>query len=99
LFCQIMADVLGRRIVRASSHEATSLGAAILGAVAMGLFADVASAAAGMTSAGKAFEPGPARAFYDDLFRRVYEGLYPAVERSARELSALRPAGERLRRG
>jgi xylulokinase len=99
LFCQIAADVLGRRIVRASSHEATSLGAAILGAAAMGMYPDVRGAAVGMTASGAHFDPGPAAAFYADLFERVYAGLYPAIERSLRELAALRPAGERLRRG
>jgi xylulokinase len=96
LFCQIMADALGRRIVRASSHEATSLGAAILGAAALGLHADVASAARAMTSAGNAFEPGAARAFYEDLFGRVYAGLYEAVAPSLREIPALRAAAARL---
>jgi xylulokinase len=99
LFCQIAADVLGRRIVRASSHEATSLGAAILGAAAIGMYPDVRIAASAMTANGAPFDPGPAGAFYGDLFERVYAGLYPAVERSLRELAVLRPAGERLRRG
>ena len=90
LFCRIVADVVGRRIVRASSHEATSLGGAILGAAAIGVHADAASAARAMTSAANAFEPGPARAFYEELFRRVYAGLYPAVAPSLRELTRLR---------
>jgi xylulokinase len=99
LFCQIAADVIGRQIVRASSQEATSLGAAILGAVAIGSYPDVRSAARAMTSSGSVFEPGPVSAFYEDMFQRVYAGLYPAVERSLRELAALRTAGNSLRRG
>lgn len=55
---QIMADVLGKRIVTTSEGEASSRGAVLLAAEALGLLADLRSAA---PEAGAAYEPDPAR--------------------------------------
>ncbi len=79
LWCQILADVLGRPVCRAGSAEATSLGAAILAAWATGLHRDLASAVEAMTSTGRGFVPGAQAATYDRLFSEVYSGLYLAV--------------------
>jgi xylulokinase len=96
LFCQIVADVLGKRVVRCRSAEATCLGAGILAAAAAGLHPSVEAAARAMTATGASFSPGPAQGFYDALFRDVYKGLYPALSGAMGRLAALTrraPAG------
>ncbi len=81
LWCQIVADVSGIRVTRASTAEATNLGAAILAAAAAGWYSSVGSAAAAMTSTERSFEPTPkTHAVYDRLYREVYCNLFPAVQ-------------------
>jgi len=90
LWCQIVADVTGRRVTRANTPEATCLGAGVLAAVAAGWYDDARSAAAVMTSAGEFFDPQPAtQQIYDRLYREVYLGLYPALRISLRRLTEL----------
>jgi len=90
LFCKILADVLGKPIVRAGTSEATSLGAGILAAVGAGVYPSVEEAAKVMTSRGGTFVPGEGRAFYDALYRDVYVGLYPALAGALGRLTALK---------
>jgi xylulokinase len=90
LWCQIVADVTGRRVTRAGNTEATCLGAGVLAAVAAGWYDDARSAADAMTSAGASFDPQPAtQQLYDQLYRDVYIGLYPALRASLRRLHEL----------
>ena len=79
LWCQILADVLGRPVHRAGSTEATCLGAGILAAPVAGLHADVDAATAAMTSLGEVFTPGEDTPRYDRLYRDVYRGLFDDV--------------------
>lgn len=81
-WCQIIADVTRRRVVRADTPEATALGAGILAAAACGWYPDIITAAQAMTRlAPVEFDPDPARAeFYDKLFDEVYKNLYPALQ-------------------
>lgn len=91
LWCQLLADVLDKPVLRARSAEATSLGAGILAAVATGLHSDLAAATAAMTGTGAGFSPGPARGRYREL-GAVFATLYPALRASLTELSRLRRA-------
>jgi xylulokinase len=79
LWCQILADVLARRVTRSGTTEATALGAGILAAVGVGAHASFEAACAAMTRRGEAFDPGAERTRYDGLYREVYQGLYPAI--------------------
>lgn len=90
LWCQILADVTARPVVRAGSHEATCLGAAIMAAVAAGLHANLGAAVAGMTRLGRRFEPGADCRTYGELYEEVYRHLYPALRGPLRRLAALR---------
>ena len=81
LFNQIQSDVFGRPVQRFGSDEATSLGAWIAGAVAVGLESGYPAAFA--RGAGgvpvSTCRPDPAcRAVYDALFRRA-KALYEAL--------------------
>ncbi|MCU0684220.1 MAG: FGGY family carbohydrate kinase [Polyangiaceae bacterium] len=93
LFCQIVSDVMQKPLRLTGSAEATCLGAGMLAAVASGWFGDAHEAARAMSSTGRGFEPGPASGVYDGWFRRVYAGLYPAMQHAAAEAAALRGAG------
>lgn len=93
LFCQIVADVTQKPLRLTGSAEATCLGAGMLAAVAAGWFSDATEAARAMSSSGRVVSPGGDRDAYDAWFRRVYEGLYPALERVAAEAAKLRAQG------
>ncbi len=89
LLCQIVADVLGRPIARASTAEATALGAAMLAAVGTGMHPTLEAAAGAMTARGERFLPGEARRDYDALFA-VYRTIYPALRAPLAELERCR---------
>ena len=96
LWCQIVADVTGKRVQRAGSREATSLGAAILAARGTDLHPDLQTAVRAMTCLGTSFEPGAYRGHYKRLYREVYQGLYKAVRSRMGRLTAyVREAGSR----
>ncbi|WPO97630.1 FGGY family carbohydrate kinase [Pseudomonas sp. HR96] len=79
LWCQIMADVSDRPVIRAITQEASSLGAGIAAAVGAGWYSSFAEAAGAMTQGGETFEPNPdLRAFHQELLG-VYADLYPRL--------------------
>jgi sugar (pentulose or hexulose) kinase len=87
LWCQILSDVLDRPVRRTLSQEATSLGAAMLAAVAAGHFASAREAAEAMGGTGEEFAPGKNAQRYARLFDDVYAGLYPALRDSLGRLA------------
>ena len=88
LWCQIVADVCGKPVDRASTTEATALGAGIIAAVGCGLHADFRSAVLAMTRLGERFDPGHDEARYEALFE-VYRDLYPTTRDLAHKLAEL----------
>jgi xylulokinase len=93
LWCQILADALGRPVRRTRSAEATSLGAAMLAAAAVGLAPSARAAADRMGGLAETFVPGPAAARYERLYREVYVGLYPALRDALGRLAAFVRSG------
>lgn len=95
LWQEIMCDVSGRRVVLPATEGTPSLGAAILAAVGVGMYADVQAAAAAMTQERRTLEPDAARqALYRrhyEVYREVYRGLGPAY-RLLSELGGADPA-------
>jgi len=75
---QILADVLDAELLTTSTTEGASFGAAILAAVGIGWFEDVAAAAASLVRTSPVSEPGPARMAYADAYA-AYRELYPAL--------------------
>lgn len=90
LWCQILADVLERPIVRARTSEATALGAGILAAVAAGMHPDLPTAVRAMTGTGTQFHPGENVARYTALMNDVYAPLFPALRGPLAALSRFR---------
>jgi sugar (pentulose or hexulose) kinase len=90
LLCQIAADVTGIPVLRATTSEATCLGAGILAATAVGWYSDAERAACAMTSTDAVFAPDAERhAFYDRLFQEVYRPLFPTLQGLIKRLTAL----------
>jgi L-ribulokinase len=88
LVMQITADVLDMPIKVAASEQCTALGAAMFGAVAAGIYDDVAAAQKKMGSGfTKTYKPNRRNAReYDALYRR-YLTLGTSLEPQLRELS------------
>lgn len=76
VWCQIRADVLGRRIDRVETTDSGLLGAALLAAIGCGFYRDIATAADAMVAVERSFEPDRRRAsHYDEVFGK-YVDLY-----------------------
>jgi xylulokinase len=93
LWCQILADCLDRVVRRTRSQEATSLGAAMLAAVAAGHFSSAREAAETMGGTGQEFVPGADAPRYARLFDEVYAGLYPALRDALGRLASFLRSG------
>lgn len=95
-FCQLFADAMNKRLVRASTVEATSLGAAMLAAAGAGMHTSIDAAAIAMSSRGTSFSPGAAADAYSRRFE-AYRAMYPALAGVMRLLT-LSPAARPIRR-
>ncbi len=89
LWCQILADVMNKPVVRSASPEATALGAGILAAVVAGLHPDIPAAAAAMSARGQRFVPGDNCARYEALYSEVYQHLFPSLRDHMKTLARL----------
>lgn len=84
LLMQIKADVFARPIVVRSDEEATALGAAMLGGLAAGVYADVAQAVqsthARSNAAATIFPDATRARFYAQAHRAAYQHIYAALQ-------------------
>ncbi len=79
LWLRICASALGIPLERTVSEEGSAFGAALLGGVAAGVFADVQEAVAACVRVRDTVEPEPGwREAYEEGHRR-YQALYPAL--------------------
>jgi sugar (pentulose or hexulose) kinase len=85
LFMQIFADAFGIPASRAPGGGGASLGAAVCAAVATGLYADFAAAAAAMEKPRQSIPPDPASA---DLYRRMNEAVYRDIRQATDQVLA-----------
>jgi sugar (pentulose or hexulose) kinase len=84
---QITANIFNLPSERPHLYETSGLGAAILGAVGLGLHPDFTTAIREMTRIGKVFEPEPEHVkVYDALYRRVYSQMYRQLQPLYREI-------------
>jgi sugar (pentulose or hexulose) kinase len=87
---QLTADVFGLPTGRPHTHEATALGAAIDGAVGIGVHPDVDTAARQMTRVAETRDPDPERhALYEELYQRVYRKMYDRMKPLYEEIRAI----------
>ncbi len=85
MFMQIVADVFGIKVLRGSTTETCSLGAAMYAAVGSGTYGDLEEAANHMTSSSDVFMPNPEnhefyKKFYEKVFSKVYDTLMPVLK-------------------
>lgn len=78
VWCQIIADVMKRRLVVVREPESTCLGAGMLAAAAVGIHGSVVEAAAAMSGTSAGFEPDAATSATYDRIYDVYRDIYPA---------------------
>ena len=89
LWRQLLADVLGRPIVRTTVDEGPASGAALIAGVTAGVFADVEEACAGISLRPDSNEPDAGRTrLYDDYYA-AYRELYPATAPTMHSLADL----------
>jgi xylulokinase len=83
IWAQIRADVLGKRVRTLRFHETAVLGAAMLGGIGTGVFADYGEAVKmASPSEGDVFEPRvEVHTYYDKLYA-IYRKLYPTLKGS-----------------
>ena len=87
---QITADVFGLPVARPHVYEASGLGAAIDGAVGLGLHRDFDAAVNSMTRVGRVFSPDPVTsALYGELYARVYRQMYARLKPLYNEIRAI----------
>ncbi len=78
VWCQIIADVMQRRVSVVKEPESTCLGAGMLGAAAAGIHPSIADAARAMSGTACGYEPREdVSAAYDRIYD-VYADIYPA---------------------
>lgn len=80
LLLEIKASVMNRRHHILGLHEATALGAALLGGLAAGLYRDSREVAATVETDRITIDPDPdSAAFYESFYQHVYRPLYDAL--------------------
>jgi xylulokinase len=79
LWMQLQADVYGRAVRRTVIDEGPAYGAALLGGVAAGAFADVGEASERVRLREEVTEPDAGRARRYDEQYAIYTSLYPAL--------------------
>ena len=86
---QIIADILGKKVVSLTQSQIEVLGAAVLAGVGQGLYPDLPSAIERIVVPGKEFLPNPeAHEAYNRLFH-MYKRLYTEVQHHFEELARM----------
>lgn len=78
---KMISDVFNLPVRRAFEPEASSLGGAMAGYLAMGYYKTPEEAKANMVRKGNLYYPNPKNAAsYDQLYRKVYKKMYPSLK-------------------
>ncbi|MBW1709667.1 MAG: FGGY-family carbohydrate kinase [Deltaproteobacteria bacterium] len=87
---QITADIFGKPAERPYTNETSSVGAAIVASVGLGLHPDFETAVKEMTRVERVFEPIPEnQRLYDDLFENVYLKIYKKLRPLFEQIQAI----------
>lgn len=91
LLMQIKSSVFNQRISIADVEESVALGAAVLGGLGAGVYADIDSALRELTYDSWTVEPDAEQvATYETGFQTVYRGIFPALQSLHRSLGDAR---------
>ena len=86
---QIIADVLGKKVVSMTQSHTEVLGAAVLAGIGQGIYTDLSSAIEKIIVTGKEFDPNNgAHAAYNRLYP-MYKKLYTEVQHHFEELAKM----------
>lgn len=88
LWNQIKADIWNKEVVTLRNPHAGIQGAAILAAVAVGLYPDPETAAGKMTRTIESFYPSPGNRQHRNRMYALYSEIYPALQATLSRLSA-----------
>jgi xylulokinase len=86
---QILADVLGVELVTVDTTEGAAYGAALLAGVALGAWADIASACAQTINVTERVTPNAKNVQRYSQMYKQYEMLYPALKPTFNGLAAI----------
>lgn len=89
VWCQILADIMRRRVDVVREPESTCLGAGMLAAAAVGIHDSIPAAAAAMSGTARKFKPDPATAAVYDQLYEVYRDIYPSLRSLFARLNAV----------
>jgi sugar (pentulose or hexulose) kinase len=88
--CQLTADIFGRELTAGETFETAGLGAAVITAVGVGLYASIPEAVASMVRPGPTYAPRPAEAaLYDQLYLKVYRKLSHTLQPLYRQIRSI----------
>jgi xylulokinase len=90
IWTQIKADVTGKRTLVPSSDTTTTLGAAILAGVGIGMFDSYEQAASETVKITRVHEPDASNHVKYARLYKLYKSLYPVLKDSMSELAAIR---------
>jgi sugar (pentulose or hexulose) kinase len=77
-------------MVQGKTHETSGLGAAIVTAVGLKLYASFSEAIENMVTQAHRFDPEPAAVkIYDQLYQRVYQRMYKALAPLYRDIKKI----------
>lgn len=78
--CRITANVFDLPLVKGETYETSGLGAAMVTAAGLGMYATVEDAMRAMSARSTTFEPEAGKsALYHELYHRVYRKMYGAL--------------------
>jgi sugar (pentulose or hexulose) kinase len=81
MICQITADMFNLPVCKGQTHEASGLGAAIIGYVSTGAFSSYEEAVRSMVHYARIFEPDAAAAkLYREMFTQIYQRIYKSLQ-------------------
>lgn len=73
IICQLLANILNKKVYVVQTHETTGLGAAMLGYIHLGVYKSVAEASLDMVHISKTYKPDPETADrYEELYKELY---------------------------
>lgn len=80
LVCQILSDVLNRKVLRTHVYEVAGLGSAIVTFYGLGVYQSFEEAVRKMVKYVREYNPDQERAsLYRELYQNVYRNLYPCL--------------------
>ncbi|CAM2958466.1 FGGY-family carbohydrate kinase [Hathewaya histolytica] len=90
IIAQITADMFNRKVYKGQTHELSSLGAAIIGYVTLGVYRNYEEAIENMFHRTKEFLPDPEHVeLYSKLYKKVYLKVYPSLRGLYKEIKSI----------